>query len=231
MRARDIMTTSVVTTRPNTSIREIAALLSRRQFSGLPVVDADGRLLGIVSEGDLIRHSAIGADPKGKWWLDGLADPDAIARTYSKAHSQTAGDVMARHVATISDEADLEAVATTLDTQGIKRIPVIRDGRLVGIITRSDLVRALAHANPDGVGPRRDSATVKKKILGKMTEQSWLDASYVNVQVREGCVELGGFIASEDQRNALHALVREACPSRKIDDKLKIGLPMVSDFM
>jgi CBS-domain-containing membrane protein len=231
MRARDIMTTSVVTTRPDSSIRDIAVLLSRRQFSGLPVVDAEGRLLGIVSEGDLIHHSAIGADPKGKWWLASLSDPDAIARAYSKAHGQTAGDVMVRHVATISDEADLEAVAATLDTHGIKRIPVIRDGRLVGIITRSDLVHALAYANPAGVGARRDNAAVQKEILGKMAEQSWLDASYVNVQVREDIVELGGFIASEDQRQALHVLVREASPSRKLDDKLKIGLPMVSDFM
>ena len=231
MRARDIMTTSVVTTRPNTSIREIAELLSRRHFSGLPVVDAEGRLLGIVSEGDLIHHSAIGADPKGKWWLDSLAEPDAIARVYSKAHGHTAGDVMVRHVATISDEADLEAVAATLDTHGIKRIPVIRDGRLVGIITRGDLVRALAHANPDGAGAHRDDAAVQKGILGKMAEQSWLDTSYVNVQVREDVVELGGFIASEDQRHSLHVLVGEASPSRKIDDKLEIGLPMVSDFM
>ena len=231
MRARDIMTTSVLTARLNTPIREIAELLSKRHFSGLPVMDSDGRLLGIVSEGDLIHHSAIGADPKGKWWLDRLADPDAIARAYSKAHGRTAGDVMARHVATISDEADLQAVATTLDAHDIKRIPVIRDGRLVGIITRSDLVRALAHANPTGVGTRRDNAAVQKMILGKMAEQSWLDGSYVNVQVKEDTVELGGFIASEDQRHALHVLVREASPSRKIDDKLKIGLPMVSDFM
>ena len=123
MRARDIMTTSVLTARLNTPIREIAELLSKRHFSGLPVVDSDGRLLGIVSEGDLIHHSAIGADPKGKWWLDSLADPDAIARAYSKAHGQTAGDVMVRHVATISDEADLEAVATTLEARWHQRNP------------------------------------------------------------------------------------------------------------
>lgn len=230
MRARDIMTTPVVTIGPDTSIAEIAALLSEHGFSGVPVVDAKGALIGIVSEGDLIHHAAIGAEPKGKWWLASLANPDAIARAYAKAHGRRASNVMTRRVATISDEAELSAVAAAFDAQGVKRLPVSRDGHLAGVITRSDLIRALASADASGDAVHRENATVQKAILDKLAEQAWLDGSYVNVQVGSTSVELRGLVASEDQRQALHAIVSEAGASRQIDDKLAIGVPVVSEF-
>ena len=183
-----------------------------------------------MSEGDLIHHAAIGAEPKGKWWLASLANPDAIARAYAKAHGRRASDVMTRHVATISDEAELSAVAAAFDAQGVKRLPVSRDGHLAGVITRSDLIRALASADASGDAVHRENATVQKAILDKLAEQAWLDGSYVNVQVGSTSVELRGSVASEDQRQALHAIVSEAGASRQIDDKLAIGVPVVSEF-
>ena len=230
MLAREIMTTDVVTVRLGTPVREIAALLSKRQFSGVPVAHEDGRLLGIVSESDLIHHAAIKAEPKGKWWLDSLSDPDAIAAAYAKSHGRTAADVMARHVATIADDATLEDVAEVLGTHNIKRVPVMREGRLVGIITRSDLVRALAKAKSDQVAAPLGNAAVQKAILQGMAEQLWLDASYVNVLVKDHVIELRGYIASTDQRHALQVLAGGIDQSRKINDELEIGLPIVSDF-
>lgn len=230
MLAHEVMTTSVVTVQPDTPVREIAALLSKHGFSGVPVAQEDGRLLGIVSESDLIRHEAIDAEPKGKWWLEGLSDPDAIARTYAKAHGRTASDVMTRHVATIADDATIENVAEVLGSHDIKRVPVMHEGRLVGIITRSDLVRALAKSKSAHFATPIDSGSVQKAILERMSQEPWLDASYVNVLVKQEVVELRGYIASADQGHALQVLVGEIDPSLKVDNRLEIGLPIASDF-
>ena len=230
MLARQIMSTPVVTVKPDATVLEIATSLSRRRISGVPVTTKDGRLLGIVSEGDLIHHTAIEADPKGKWWLTSFADADAIARVYAKAHGRTAADLMVRHVATIADDATLEEVAKALDTHGIKRLPVMAEGRLVGIITRGDLVRAIANSGKKSAEARLDNAGVQRAILGKLVEQSWLDAGYINVSVTNDVIELRGYIASGDQRQALQVLVGELDSSRRVDNRVEIGLPIVSEF-
>ena len=148
MKARDIMTTAVLSVRPETTIREVAALMTERHVSGVPVVNADNRLVGIVSQGDLLHRRELGTESKHKWWLSMFADPDRMAREYSKAHGLRAQDVMTRHVTSVQEDADLADVAAILDRSKIKRVPVLRDGGMVGIITRSDLVKALSQA-PD----------------------------------------------------------------------------------
>jgi CBS domain-containing protein len=230
MLARQIMSTPVVTVKPDATVVEIATSLSKRRISGVPVTTNEGQLLGIVSEGDLIRHTAIEADPKGKWWLASLAHPDDIARAYSKAHGRTAADLMVRHVATIADDATLEEVAKALDAHGIKRLPVMSKGRLVGIITRGDLVHAIAAIGKKSVATHLDNAAAQKAILGNLAEQPWLDTSYINISVQDDAVELRGYIASGDQQQALQVLVGEIDPSRRVDNKVEIGLPKVSDF-
>jgi CBS domain-containing protein len=230
MLARQIMSTPVVTVKLDATVLEIATSLTRRRISGVPVTTEDGQLLGIVSESDLIHQTAIEAEPKGKWWLTGIADPDAIACAYSKAHGRTAADLMVRYVATIADDATLEEVAAALDTHGIKRLPVMSQGRLVGIITPGDLVHAIANARKKSAEARLDNAGAQKAILGKLAEQSWLNAGYISISVRDDIVQLRGYIASGDQRKALEILVGEVDPSRKVDNRVEIGLPIVSDF-
>ncbi|MCL4798910.1 MAG: CBS domain-containing protein [Burkholderiales bacterium] len=130
MLAKDVMTTSVVTVNPDARVEDVARLLLARGISAVPVVDARGRVLGIVSEGDLIRRPETGTERRPSWWLSLLADPDRAAAEYAKSHGRTARDVMTRDVISVGDRAPLERIAALLEQRRIKRVPVVRGGRL-----------------------------------------------------------------------------------------------------
>lgn len=138
MRARDVMTTTVHTVGPDTPVTEVAQLLLKHRISGAPVVDAEGRVLGVVSEGDLMRRPESGTIARRAWWLSLVASNDELARDYVKTHGTKAGDVMSQPVITVEADADLAAVAALLEKRRIKRLPVLQDGQLVGIVTRSN---------------------------------------------------------------------------------------------
>ena len=148
MRAIDVMTPNVITVDPDTSVQSLAALLSERGVSGAPVVDAGGTMIGIVSEGDLLHRSELGTERRDQrrhsWWLEHFAS--GLARDYVKSHGRTVKDIMTRDVVTVTEETDLAEVATLLETHRIKRVPVVREGKIVGIVSRSNLVRALGAA-------------------------------------------------------------------------------------
>ena len=145
MQARDIMTERVITVGPETTVREIATLLLERRISAVPVVEESGEIVGIVSEGDLIHRNEIGTELRGRsWWLRLFDDSAALAERYSKSHGAKARDVMTRDVVSVDETVSLADIAELLETKHIKRVPVIRDGRLAGIVSRADLVRALA---------------------------------------------------------------------------------------
>jgi len=230
MRASEIMTSPVKTVTLTTPAREIAELLAKVNISGVPVVDGKGGLLGIVSEADLMSHAVAAEGTRAKWWLGGDADPDAMARAFTKIHGRVASDVMTRHVAAVAHDATLSEVAQAMEVHGVKRIPVVKDGALVGIITRRDLVKAFAKTNVPATAAL-GNAGLQRALLERMAEEKWLDASYVNVLIREDTIELTGYVPSADQKRAVAALVSELDDKRRLVDKLEIGLPMVSDFM
>jgi len=161
MQIRQIMKTGVVSVRPETSAREIARLLIAHRISGVPVVDADNRVVGIVSDGDLISEHLPEREARRDWWLDVLAGGQSISAEYVKhleeAH-RTASQIMSRPVVTVGENDDIRAVAGLFDTRRIKRAPVTRDGLLVGMATRSDLLAALAQG-PAEILPERPVAT------------------------------------------------------------------------
>ena len=150
MRAMDVMTTNVITVGPDTSVQAVAALLAERGISGVPVVDSANRLVGILSEGDLLHRVETGTESppdrrsgrRRSWWLDTIGSDEELARDYVKSHGRTAKDVMTRDVISVSDTTELADIATMLETKRIKRVPVLRDGKLVGIVSRANLVRA-----------------------------------------------------------------------------------------
>lgn len=142
MQAQDVMTTWVATIGTDANVREAARLMIERQVSALPVVDRKDRVVGIVSEGDLVRRKELGTETAGSWWL--LALMQGAARDYLKTHATAVRDVMTRPVVSVRPSTSLRQVARLLVKNRIKRVPVLAAGRLVGIVSRADLVRQLA---------------------------------------------------------------------------------------
>ncbi len=176
MHAADVMTRHVITVDPGTTVQSLAGLLSERGISGAPVVDASGQLVGVVSEGDLLRRTEIGTDQPGSvrrsWWLEDFAT--ARAREYVKSHGRTVGDIMTRDVVSVTEDTDLGEIARLLETNRIKRVPVLHDGKVVGIVSRSNLVRALSAAHTPAVAATADSdRAIRARLLAELQQQKW----------------------------------------------------------
>ena len=225
MKAQDIMTRDVTTVRPDTSVRDIAALMVEKHISGVPVLTDKGKIVGMVSQSDLLHRAEVGTERKHKWWFRTFADSNALAREYAKAHGLKAHDIMSRYVVSVRDDAELRDVADILDNHRIKRVPVVQEGRLVGIITRGDLVRALSQVQISKTVKKIDNAALHKTLHDRIRVQSWIDPSYISITVNDGVVELWGFVETVDQRNALRVLVEETDGVSRVDDKISVGIP------
>jgi CBS domain-containing protein len=225
MKAQEIMTRDVTTVRPDTSVHDIAALMVEKHISGVPVLTDDGAIIGMVSQSDLLHRAEVGTERKHKWWFRAFADSNALAREYAKAHGRKAHDIMSRYVVSVRDDAELRDVADILDSHRIKRVPVVREGRLVGIITRGDLVRALSQVQISKTVKKIDNAALHKALHSRIRTQSWINGSFINLTVNNGVVELWGFVDTADQHSALRALVEETDGVSRVDDKMSVGLP------
>lgn len=235
MKASEVMARDVVTVSPQTTVREIAGVMVERRISGVPVVDGSGKLVGMLSETDLLHRAETGTEKRRKWWLKAFVDADQLAREYAASHARRASDIMSTNVVTVDADADLDAVTDLLDRRKLKRVPVVKDGRLVGIITRGDLVRALvaqlqglgAAAGPTGAPS--DAAVVLSAIQQRIRRESWLDSTLVNIEVQNGIAELSGIVASADQRRALRLLVEDTPGVMGVEDNLRLRptAPMV----
>jgi CBS-domain-containing membrane protein len=222
MQARDVMTKDLVTVGPDTTVGDIAALLVSHRIGAVPVVSGDRKLIGIVSQTDLVHRSETGTEKRRKWWLEAFADPDSRAREYVKSHGHRAQDVMTRVVVTVSADASLAEVADVLDTHRIRQVPVVSDGRLAGMISRADLVRALAEVSITAPAARPDSGALQKAIWDQIKAQSWLKTAFVNLSVKDGVVDLWGAVDSDDQRRALVVLVEGVPGVVKVENNVSL---------
>ncbi len=222
MKANEIMTKTVISIGPETPVREVAALMTEKRISGLPVV-ANGKVLGIVSQSDLLHRQELRTEAKHKWWLRVFSDPDRLATEYTKSHGLKAADVMTRRVVSVTEDTALADVAATLDRNGIKRVPVLSGGRLVGLIARSDLVKALTQAPSPIKAAAVDNGTLQRTLSDKMKAQDWLSATYLNTVVEDGRVELWGYIDTAAQHRALRVLVEETTGVKAVEDHLIVG--------
>ncbi|MFZ1103628.1 MAG: CBS domain-containing protein [Hyphomicrobiaceae bacterium] len=222
MQARDVMTKDLVTVGPDTTVGDIAALLVSHRIGAVPVVSGDRKLIGIVSQTDLVHRSETGTEKRRKWWLEAFADPDVKAREYVKSHGHKAQEVMTRVIVSVSEGASLAEVADVLDTHRIRQVPVVSDGRLAGMISRADLVRALAEVSITAPAARSDSGALQKAIWDQIKAQSWLKTAFVNLSVKDGVVDLWGAVDSDDQRRALAVLVKGVPGVVKVEDNVTL---------
>lgn len=223
MQAKDIMTRDLATVRPDASIREAAKLMTDRRLSGLPVVTADGRAIGILTASDLLHRIETGAERRPSWFSSFFARPDELARQYAKDHGRKVHEVMSRHVISVLEDASLSEVADVLDRNGFKRVPVTRDGVLVGIISRGDLVRVLSQTSLSEAAPSADDSALQHAIMQQVRKQPWLNSGFVNITVKDGAVDVWGSVASADQHKALLVLVGEVAGTAAVDDHVKVG--------
>lgn len=215
MQAQDVMTTAVVTVAPDATVREAATLMLERRISALPVVDRAGNVVGIVSEGDLLRRVELGTDAARSWWLGLLAD--SVAQDYLKTHGVMVGDVMSSPAISVRRVTPLNTVARLLEERRIKRVPVLESGRLEGIVSRADLVRALATAPAQRAPEVRTDRALRRRVLAEIGKAG-VDIAYVNVTVEGGAVHLWGGVRDAIQQKALHAAVDVAGGAREVLD-------------
>jgi CBS domain-containing protein len=202
MQAQDVMTTKVVSVAPHTPVAEIAKLLLERQISAVPVVGDDRRLLGIVSEGDLIHELGQDGAPRS-WWLDLLASPQARAAAYLKSHGRLARDVMTRSVIAVTPDAPLPQIARLLEARRIKRVPVVQDGQLIGIVSRADLLRAFALQPAAEAAARADDRDLRERLTVEFEDAGLVWHPYVNIVVNDGVVHLWGIVRIGSEIDAL----------------------------
>lgn len=223
MLARDIMTTDVCTLTPATSVLEAAKLFVGRRISGAPVLDATGAVIGIVSEGDLMRRAEIGTEREWSGWREFLAGKSTVAHEFIRSHATKVGDIMTAPVWTAAEDMPLADIAEIFEKRNIRRVPVVRDGKMVGIVSRADLVRALLEAwsaaHPPG---RLDDAAIREAILKQAASARWSDAALLNVEVTDGVVELYGVADSENVSKALAVLAESMPGVRSVQNNLRM---------
>ena len=225
MKARDIMTTKAVTVSPGTPVRDVAALMIEKHISGVPVLNDAGMLVGIISEGDLLRRPEIGTEKHRRRWLSFFTRADEQAREFIKSHALHAGDVMTTPVVHAAEDTPLADVVEMMEKHNVKRLPVLSDGELVGIVSRRDMLRALAwQVAPMPPPPESDSA-IRAIMNDVLKNEEWAMSAVVNVIVSEGVVHLWGVIDSEEQRQALRVAAENIPGVAAIEDHLSFSLP------
>lgn len=202
MNARDVMTRHVVSISPDASIWETACLMLENNISGVPVVDGKGNLVGMVTEGDCLRRVETGTERKRPRWLEFLSSPGRLAGEYVQAHGRKVAEVMTPDVVTVSEGTSLEQIVHLMESRRIKRIPVLRGREVVGIVSRANLLRALAALAPAAAPAAENDSAIRDQVLAKLDKEAWAPHHCIDVTVKDGVVDLWGVVLAANQREA-----------------------------
>jgi CBS domain-containing protein len=220
MNVGDVMVRNLITVTSDTGVDVAVRLLAKHDISALPVVDNNGSLVGILSEADLMHRVEIGTEKHRPWWLESITAPTTLAMDFTKSHGKKVGELMTTHVVAVTEDASLAEIASLFERHGIKRVPVVQDGHLVGIVSRSNLIQALA-SRLGSSGELQDSdRRIKLDLLDRMKEHDWTDFGDRNVIVSHGVVHLWGLVGSQEERAALIALAEETPGVTSVADEM-----------
>jgi CBS domain-containing protein len=219
MKAMDVMVRDVITVKPEDDVAEAIKLLAGHDVSALPVVNDAGTVVGVISEADLMRRAEIGTEKHRSWWLEAMTSGVTLAEEFAKEHGRKVGEIMSDTVVSASEETPLGEIATLLEKHRIKRVPVLRDGKLVGIVSRSNLIQALAASHVEASGDTRGDRGIRLELLERLDGQAWTGFGSRNVIVRDGVVHLWGLVSSEDEHKALVTPAEQVPGVKSVSDE------------
>lgn len=223
MQAKDIMTVNVISVTETSSVHEVVGLLLKYRISAVPVIDNAGKVMGIVSEGDLLRTEAADrAGTRPPWWLEAVSAGQQV--DYEKTHCRTAGAVMTRNVITVDENTPLNEIAELLERHHIKRVPVLSDGRLVGIVSRANLLHGLANTIIDRHEPgAAKDRQLRHELMKILLDEHKLDPVFVNITVNDGNVRLWGVVENADEAAVAESAAKSLPGVRSVENNLGPG--------
>jgi len=225
MKAGDLMTADVVAIGKDETIADAIRLMLKHRISGLPVVDSAGGLLGIVTEGDFLRRGEMGTERRRPRWLEFLISPGRQAADYVESHGRKVAEVMTRPVQAISEDTPVGEIVDLMEHFHVKRLPVLRDGCLVGIVGRADLLRALA-ALPSGGSGETGDAAIRAHLAAEIAKQPWAPQATLSMTVQDGIVRLSGVAFDERECEALRVLAENTPGVKGVEDDLTLMEPV-----
>jgi len=220
MNASDVMMPDVIVVSADACVKDVAKTLLANHISAVPVVDQQGSLVGIISEGDLVRRPEIGTERTRSWWLDALSTNRGLAEEFVRSHSRKVKDVMTREVVTARPDTPLDQIATMLEKHRVKRVPIVSDGKIVGIVSRANLVRALASLTEKRIPTTVASDAALRGTLLARLQKAPRTGSLPNLIVHDGTVQLWGTVDSETQRKVVRVAVEATPGVRCVVDNL-----------
>ena len=220
MKANDVMTSAVISADPDATVLQAARYMLQHHISGLPVIDKTGKLVGILSEGDFLRRHETQTERRRSRWLEFLMGPGKMAAEYTHSHGNKVAEVMTTRVRTVNEDTALEDIVELMERHRIKRVPVLHGNKVVGIVTRSNLMHAMVSLARTEPKAAKDDASIREKLLAEIREQKWALSSMINVVVRDGVVEFWGAIVDERQREALKVAAENIPGVKEVKDHL-----------
>lgn len=220
MNVSDIMTPNVLSVPPDESVVTAARLMLQKQISGLPVIDDRGHLVGIVTEGDFLRRAETGTARQRPRWIEFFMGVGRLADEYVQLSGRKVSDVMTHEVQTVPPDAPLEQAVRLMERHNIKRVPVVDNGKVIGIITRADLLHAVASFAGEIAPLAPEDAAIRDRLLAALKDQPWAPVTAVHVTVKNGVVQLSGVITDERQRQALRVAAENIPGVKDVEDNI-----------
>lgn len=226
MRAQDVMTQYVTSVGPNDAVSRAVRIMLQNEISGLPVIDTFGRLVGMITEGDLLRRAETATQRRRPRWIEFFMSPGRLADEYAHSHGRKVSEIMSVDPVSVAEATSLEEVVTLMEKRRIKRVPVMRGDKVVGIVSRANLLHALARLSGETKPVQADDRAIREQLLGELQKQRWAPLPSVDLIVRDGVIDLWGSITDERMRQALVVAAENIPGAKAVNDHLVWVEPM-----